>query len=95
MKAKCAMARHILLKNKDQAEQILQKLKSGADFAKMAKQNSTCNSAKRGGDLGELKPRQLVPAINNVVFNKELNKIHGPIKTKFGYHLVEVYYRGD
>ncbi|EDM26301.1 peptidyl-prolyl cis-trans isomerase precursor (PPIase) (Rotamase) [Lentisphaera araneosa HTCC2155] len=90
---KTAMARHILVKQKRDAEEILEKLKSGADFAKFARKYSTCNSAKRGGDLGELRPGQLVPAINQIVFKKELNVIHGPVKSKFGFHLVEVYYR--
>ncbi|WDE96094.1 peptidylprolyl isomerase [Lentisphaera profundi] len=90
---KSAMARHILVKQKLEAEDLLKKLRAGADFAKFARKFSKCNSAKRGGDLGELKPGQLVPTINKIVFNSELNVIHGPVKTKFGYHLVEVYYR--
>ena len=90
---KTAMALHILVKRKDEAEELLNKLRSGADFGKLARKFSTCNSAKRGGDLGEVRPGELVPAINNIVFNKEVQKIHGPVKTKFGIHLVEVYYR--
>lgn len=50
-----AIVRHILVKDKDLAEQLKKKLQSGADFAKLAKQYSTCNSAKRGGELGEVK----------------------------------------
>lgn len=90
---KTAMARHILVKQKAEAEALKAKLLKGADFGKLARQNSTCNSSKRGGDLGEIKPGQLVPAINNIVFKKEVQKIHGPVKTKFGFHLVEVYFR--
>lgn len=54
-----AIVRHILVKDKDLAEQLKKKLQSGADFAKLAKQYSTCNSAKRGGELGEVKKGQL------------------------------------
>lgn len=90
---KTAMARHILVKRKEEAEEILKKLRSGGDFGKLARKHSTCNSGKRGGDLGEVKPGQLVPVINNIVFKKEIQKIHGPVKSKFGFHLVEVYYR--
>lgn len=88
-----AMARHILLKTKDEAEQIKQQLAKGGDFAKLAKKFSTCPSAKRGGDLGEVKPGQLVKPIENVIFKKPTKQVHGPIKSKFGFHLVEVYFR--
>jgi peptidyl-prolyl cis-trans isomerase C len=88
-----AMARHILVKTKKEAEEIREKLRSGGDFAALARKHSTCNSAKRGGDLGEIRPGQLLPSINQVVFKKALNQIHGPVKSKFGYHLVEVYWR--
>ena len=88
-----AMARHILVKTKQQAEELKTQILKGADFAKLARKHSTCNSAKRGGDLGEIRPGQLVPSINQVVFKKEVGKIHGPVKSKFGFHLVEVYYR--
>ena len=87
------MARHILVKSKEDAEEIKGKILRGADFGKLARKFSTCNSAKRGGDLGEVRPGQLVPAINNIVFKKEVQRLHGPVKTKFGFHLVEVYYR--
>ena len=63
-----AIVRHILVKDKDLAEQLKKKLQNGADFAKIAKQYSTCNSAKRGGELGEVKKGQLVPVIDKVVF---------------------------
>jgi len=63
-----AIVRHILVKDKDLAEQLKKKLQSGADFAKLAKQYSTCNSAKRGGELGEVKKGQLVPVIDKVVY---------------------------
>ena len=52
---KTAIVRHILVKDKETAEQLKKKILAGADFAKIAKQYSTCNSAKRGGELGEVK----------------------------------------
>lgn len=88
-----AMARHILVKTKEEAEKLKQRLAKGEDFAKLAKKYSTCNSAKRGGDLGEVRPGQMVKPIDNVIFKKPTNKVHGPIKSQFGYHLVEVYFR--
>jgi len=88
-----AMARHILVKSKEEAEKIKQRLINGEDFGKLAKKYSTCNSAKKGGDLGEIRPGQMVKPINNIIFKKPTNKIHGPVKSQFGYHLVVVYFR--
>ena len=87
------MARHILVKSKEEAEKLKQRLINGEDFGKLAKKYSTCNSAKKGGDLGEIRPGQMVKPINNIVFKKPTNKIHGPAKSQFGYHLVVVYFR--
>lgn len=88
-----AIVRHILVKDITQAEALKQKLKNGADFSKLAKQHSTCNSAKRGGELGEIKKGQLVPVIDKLVFSAPENVLQGPIKSKFGYHLLEVKFR--
>lgn len=88
-----AMAKHILVKTKAEAEKLKQRLANGEDFAKLARKHSTCPSRKRDGDLGEVYPGQLVKGIENIIFKKELLKVHGPIKTKFGFHLVVVYFR--
>lgn len=91
--ARSAMAKHILVKTKPEAEKLKAQLDQGADFAKLARKFSTCPSRKRDGDLGEIFPGQLVKPIEDVVFKKPLLKLHGPIKSKFGYHLVVVYFR--
>lgn len=88
-----AAARHILVKTKDEAETLKQSLANGQDFALLAKKHSLCKSAKRGGDLGEFSPGTMVKAVDNVVFKKPVRKVHGPIKTKFGFHLIETIYR--
>ena len=88
-----ASAVHILVKTEKQALDILKQLKAGKDFASLAKKYSTCPSAKRGGDLGEIRRGQMVKAIDNVVFKQPILKVHGPIKTKIGYHLVKTLYR--
>lgn len=88
-----AMARHILVKTIEEAEKLKQNLENGEDFDKLAKKYSTCPSAKKGGDLGEVKPGQMVKSIDNIIFKKPVNKIHGPVKSKFGFHLVMVYFR--
>lgn len=88
-----AIVRHILVKDKETAEQLKKKIQKGADFAKVAKQFSTCNSAKRGGELGEVKKGQLVPVIDKLVFSAAERVLHGPIKSQFGFHLLEIKFR--
>jgi len=89
-----ANARHILVKTKEEAEEIKQQLANGKDFAMLAKKHSLCkSSAKKGGDLGEFGPGKMLKAFDNVVFKKPVLKVHGPVKTKFGYHLIETIYR--
>tara|TARA_R110000803_G_scaffold177660_4_gene240023 strand:- start:2559 stop:2951 length:393 start_codon:yes stop_codon:yes gene_type:complete len=88
-----ACARHILVKSEKLAQELKAKIAKGADFGQLAKKNSTCPSGKKGGDLGEFKPGQMVKAFDDVVFKKSILTVHGPIKTKFGYHLIETIYR--
>ena len=88
-----ACARHILVKTKDEAEILKKKLAGGAEFDILAKKHSLCNSAKNGGNLGESPPGKILKAFDNVVFKKPILTVHGPIKTKFGYHLIETIYR--
>ena len=92
---KTAIVRHILVKDTETAEQLKKKILSGADFIKIAKQYSTCNSAKRGGELGEVKKGQLVPVIDKLVFTAAERVLHGPVKSQFGFHLVEIKFRMD
>lgn len=88
-----AMARHILVKQKEKAEELKARISSGESFEKIAKKYSECNSSKQGGDLGEILPGQLVKPVEQVIFKKSLKTIHGPIKSKFGFHLIEIYFR--
>ena len=88
-----ALARHILVKSLEEAEQLKNRLAKGEDFGKLAKKNSLCKSGRRGGDLGDVKPGQMVKAIDQVIFKKPVLTVHGPIKTQFGFHLVQVMFR--
>jgi peptidyl-prolyl cis-trans isomerase C len=88
--ARKASARHILVPTKDACEKLKAEIDAGADFAAIAKKHSTCPSGREGGDLGEFTPGQMVPEFDTVVFKEEVGKVHGPIKTQFGYHLVEI-----
>ena len=88
-----ASARHILVKTKAEAEKLKLQLGKGADFGTLAKKHSLCSSAKSGGNLGEFAPGQMVKAFDNVVFKLPVLTVHGPVKTKFGFHLIETIYR--
>lgn len=88
-----ACACHILVKDQALAEKLKLQLQKGGNFQQLAKKHSICPSAKKGGDLGEFSPGTMVKAFDNVVFKKEILKVHGPIKTKFGYHLIKTLYR--
>ena len=90
-----ATARHILVNDEEECESLRQKIEDGADFAEIAKEHSSCPSGSKGGDLGEFGPGQMVKEFDEVVFNKEINTVHGPVKTQFGYHLLEITSRED
>jgi peptidyl-prolyl cis-trans isomerase C len=79
----------------EECESLKQKIENGADFAEMAAAHSKCPSGQRGGNLGEFGKGQMVPEFEAVVFNEEVGKVHGPVKTQFGYHLIEVTERND
>ena len=88
-----AAALHILVKTEKEALSILEQLRKGKNFASLAKRHSICPSGKRGGDLGEFRRGQIVKQFDDVVFKKPLLQVHGPVKTKFGYHLIKTLYR--
>ena len=70
--------------------ELKEKLASGAEFESLAAQHSKCPSGQRGGDLGEFGPGQMVQEFDQVVFNEAVGEVHGPVKTQFGYHLLEI-----
>jgi peptidyl-prolyl cis-trans isomerase C len=89
-----ACAVHILVKTQAEAESILKQLKQGKNFAQLAKKHSLCPSGKKdGGNLGEFRRGQMVKQFDDVVFKKPVLELHGPIKTKFGYHIIKTLYR--
>ena len=85
-----AAARQILVPSETACQSLKDQIEGGADFATVAKEHSTCPSGKSGGALGTFKPGQMVKEFDTVVFNGELGKVHGPVKTQFGYHLIEI-----
>lgn len=85
-----ARARHILVATEEACEDLKTQIEDGADFAALAREHSDCPSGKQGGDLGEFGKGQMVKEFDDIVFSGELDKTHGPIKTQFGYHLIEI-----
>lgn len=84
-------ARHVLVKDEATAKKVKAELESGKDFAEVAKKYSTEEAAQTtGGELGWFGKGQMVPAFEEVAFKLEKNVISDPVKTDFGYHIIEV-----
>lgn len=87
-----ATARHILVKSEDEVKNVVSMLSDGASFANVARDFSTCPSGKQGGSLGSFSPGAMVKEFDAVIFSPDtgLGEVVGPVKTKFGYHLIVV-----
>jgi len=84
-------ARHILVDSEDKAKEIITQLKGGADFAKLAKENSKDPGASDGGDLGYFSKDQMVPDFAEAAFKLDKGKVsETPVKTQFGFHVIKV-----
>ena len=90
MAAATASARHILVDTEAECIQLKDKIDGGEDFAEIAKAHSNCPSKAQGGDLGQFGPGMMVKEFDEVVFSADVNTLQGPVKTQFGYHLLEV-----
>ncbi len=81
-------------KVKVKIEGILEKIKQGSDFGELARANSKDKrSAEKGGDLGELSRRQLIPEVAEVAFTLEPGEVSGIVESRFGYHILKVFKR--
>ncbi len=84
-------ARHILVQTEEEAKNALQRLKDGEDFAELAKELSQDpGSASEGGNIGYFSKGQLVPEFEEFAFNAEIGQVSEPIKTDYGFHIIEV-----
>lgn len=90
-----ASARHILVSTETECAALKTEIDGGADFADLAEQRSQCPSGKSGGSLGEFAPGMMVKEFDEVVFSAPVGEVQGPVKTQFGYHLIEVTSRKD
>jgi peptidyl-prolyl cis-trans isomerase SurA len=94
-----AHVRHILVRtnelvSEDEAKrklvQLRARIKEGADFAELARLHSDDASASRGGDLGWLYPGDTVPEFERAFTNLKVMEVSEPVKTPFGFHLIQV-----
>ena len=90
-----ASARHILVDTEYLCLNLKEKIEAGEDFTEIAQEHSNCPSKAQGGALGSFGPGQMVKEFDEVVFSADLNKVQGPVKTQFGYHLIEVTERSE
>ena len=88
-------ARHILVKTKKEAEDII-RVATPKNFADLAKEKSVGPSATNGGDLGFFKKEAMVPAFADVAFATKKGSIaKKPVKTQFGWHVIYVEDKND
>ncbi len=83
-------ASHILVETEEEAEDMLKYLEQGKDFAELAGEYSTCDSAAQGGDLGYFEKGQMVPEFEEAAFSINVGQISDTVKTQFGYHIIKL-----
>ena len=84
-------ARHILVNEKAEAEDLIKELDGGADFVELAKEKSTGPSGPNGGDLGYFGKGQMVKPFEDAVFELEPGTYtKEPVQTQFGWHVIKL-----
>ena len=81
-------ARHILVKNIEDAKDIKSRIIDEETFSKLAIEYSACPSGKQGGNLGTFGRGQMVKPFEDAAFGLEVGQISEPVQTQFGYHLI-------
>lgn len=85
-----ASAKHILVDTEEECLLLKERIDAGEDFGDIARAHSSCPSKAQGGDLGQFGPGMMVKEFDDIAFSADLNTLQGPVKTQFGYHLIEV-----
>jgi len=80
---------HILVKTQTEANAVLERLKKGENFGKIAQELSQCPSKKRGGDLGTFGRGRMVKEFEKAAFALQKGQISSLVKTQFGYHIIK------
>jgi peptidyl-prolyl cis-trans isomerase C len=84
-------ARHILVEQEYECQDLLKKLAEGKSFEELAKSFSKCPSSARGGDLGEFGRGRMVAHFDEAAFALQVNEVSPIVRTQFGYHLIQRY----
>ena len=83
--------RHILLNTEEEAKEVLEGLKAGEKFEDLAREKSVDEFSKiKGGDLGWVEKGSMDPAFEKAVFSAKVGDIVGPVKTAYGWHIIEI-----
>ena len=85
-KIRCA---HILVEKESLAKEILEKIKNGEAFSKLAEQYSIDGSRRRGGDLGSFGKGMMVKEFENAAFALNKGEVSNVVRTQFGYHIIK------
>jgi foldase protein PrsA len=83
-------SRHILVKTEEEAKEALKRLRDGEKFSSLAEKLNIDSSKKYGGDVGILCYEEITKPYSDVAFSVEIGEISEPVKTKFGYHIIEL-----
>ena len=83
-------ASHILVKTEEEAKKLLEEIKNGADFAKLASEHSMCPSGRDGGDLRFFGRGMMVKPFEDAAFALKKGEVSEPVETQFGWHLIKL-----
>ncbi|AQQ52550.1 peptidylprolyl isomerase [Planococcus lenghuensis] len=84
-------ARHILVEDEETANEVIERLEAGEDFAELAAEFSTDpGSAENGGELGWFGTGAMVPAFEDAAYALEVGEVSEPVQSDYGFHIIEV-----